>query len=382
MFQLLKKIIILTVVCCSTFLFLAIGPGTYDKGLSAIINKKALLIDAFSPKLVLVGGSGLAYGIDSKMIETELRIKVVNLAMYAGCGSEFYSHFVPHYLNEGDVVLFMPEYGQYMHKLKLNDEICRKWAFISVFPSSTSFLYDNYKQRLLDLVELASAKVKGEFFSLLNGIDGVREIGSVDFHSDYTMNGNKLIGFWKAPELSGKQNLYFDESIIESKKIITEFNNKVNLKKASFYVAPPAAAESWYNEQSNAIHFLFSNLKEVNIIGSPEDFVYKDVLFQDTVNHLGVIGRTLRTEKLISLFKDNGVFFMRQGAKYSATGRITPKKYDFISGFQSDRTFTMGDAYFHGLDYHIKEGQIYFVLTTMGWSPFKDDLKRLGLRVL
>ena len=77
-----------------------------------MLDKERLLKEAPSPRLVLVGGSGLAFGIDSPTLEQALggRYSVVNMGLHAGLGLDFMLNEALDGLREGDVVVLSPEY--------------------------------------------------------------------------------------------------------------------------------------------------------------------------------------------------------------------------------------------------------------------------------
>ena len=52
-----------------------------DSYLAAILEKDRLIRNTPSPKIILVGGSNLAFGIDSKAIEDSLGLHVVNMGL-------------------------------------------------------------------------------------------------------------------------------------------------------------------------------------------------------------------------------------------------------------------------------------------------------------
>ncbi len=86
------------------------SPYSYMAGLKA---KVARLKSVPSPKIVLVGGSNLAYGIDSAMIEKSLGMPVVNMGITAGLGFKYHLESVRNRLRPGDIVIASPEYHHF-----------------------------------------------------------------------------------------------------------------------------------------------------------------------------------------------------------------------------------------------------------------------------
>jgi hypothetical protein len=79
----------------------------------AILDKHRLLAAAESPKLVLVGGSNVAFGVDSAAIRERLYIPVVNMGVTINFGLGRILDDVSPFLNPGDTLLVIPEYQHF-----------------------------------------------------------------------------------------------------------------------------------------------------------------------------------------------------------------------------------------------------------------------------
>src|SRR4051812_14897263 len=84
-----------------------------DNYLAAVLEKDRLIRNTPSPKIILVGGSNLAFGIDSKAIQDSLGLKVVNMGLYAKLGLRYMLAQVKPYIKPGDIVVVVPEYDQF-----------------------------------------------------------------------------------------------------------------------------------------------------------------------------------------------------------------------------------------------------------------------------
>ena len=96
-------------------------PVDYSGYAAAIIDKMQILADAGSPKIVFIGGSSLAFGLDSQEIEKNTGITVVNMGLHANLGLRFMTEQVKEYLAPGDIVVISPEY-EYFYDNSLNGE--------------------------------------------------------------------------------------------------------------------------------------------------------------------------------------------------------------------------------------------------------------------
>jgi len=308
---LLAKITALALVCALTTAWLALGPGPYDHTLSILLNKRDLLARTPSPKLVLAGGSGLLAGVDSGLVAKELGVNTVNLGVYAGCGLDMLPEYIAPYIHQGDVVVIVPEYAQFMHALGLSDVECRRWMLRSLFPRVSQKLYGHPRELLVDITSLAASKVRGILLATLLSDASAFGSGYVKYYANFDKFGDKLSGFPSQPKLGGQDALNFNAKTIENaKEALRVLSQSLERRNVRLRVVPQAAAESWFMRERPAIDALFGTLEPKDVVGRPADFAFDDSLFQDTVNHLGPTGRLLRTERLIQALRDDGTFLM------------------------------------------------------------------------
>ena len=73
--------------------------------MASAIDKIARLKSIDVPKIILVGDSNLAFGMNSKMLEDALSMPVVNLGFHAGLGNVFHENMAKLGINSGDIVI-------------------------------------------------------------------------------------------------------------------------------------------------------------------------------------------------------------------------------------------------------------------------------------
>jgi len=98
-----------------TLCLLAFGlPAQYgDTFLGELPYKVDLLSEAVGKRIVVIGGSGVAFGQRSDLLEAQLNgYSVVNFGMYAGLGSTVMLDLAQGYIREGDIVIFSPEQSE------------------------------------------------------------------------------------------------------------------------------------------------------------------------------------------------------------------------------------------------------------------------------
>ena len=84
-----------------------------DNYLNEFPVKKQLVSDTASPKMVVIGGSNVAFGIDSKTLSDSLAMPVVNAGLHAGLGLRYILDANTPYLRKGDILVIMPEYSHF-----------------------------------------------------------------------------------------------------------------------------------------------------------------------------------------------------------------------------------------------------------------------------
>lgn len=86
-------------------------PAQYDQAyLAGLQDKWDALAAAPSPRIVIAGGSGAAFGVRCDLLEQELPgYSVVNFGLYAGLGTTVTLELIRPLLRSGDIVIFSPE---------------------------------------------------------------------------------------------------------------------------------------------------------------------------------------------------------------------------------------------------------------------------------
>ena len=85
-------------------------PSVYDNVfVAALGDKYQRLLSVNEQKIVVVGGSSVAFGLDSAALSEHTGMEVVNFGLYATLGSKVMLDLSEDGLNEGDIVIFAPE---------------------------------------------------------------------------------------------------------------------------------------------------------------------------------------------------------------------------------------------------------------------------------
>ena len=125
-----------------------ITTGWQGDYLFALVDKFENLKTENQPKIILVGGSNLAFGMDSEIISQYYDMPVVNMGLHAGMGLRFLLEGIKPYVKKDDIVLIIPEYGHF-YNMYLGQSSTLTPILFNVYPKSFSNL--SFEQYLMIL---------------------------------------------------------------------------------------------------------------------------------------------------------------------------------------------------------------------------------------
>jgi hypothetical protein len=280
----------------------------------SIIDKHHILKNTKSPKIVIVGGSNAAFGINSTEIENEFNIPVVNTAVNASVGLGRMLDDIRPYLNKGDYLLVVPEYLQFtglwngsivayelifdIKSVAFFKQEYYSFAaeFMSYFKMKTS-MFKTLPQRILNEEILPPSK------TALYARDGFDARGDFIKHLDKE-------GFYEK-ETEGSVDPMRNDEMNFFKNYVDYFSKEGIIVLLSYpSYLPIIEAKSVKNLKE--IDKCLREIRDLKVISTPEDYCFENTLLFDSPHHLNVTGRKIRTERLIEDLRKSGVFNNRQ----------------------------------------------------------------------
>jgi hypothetical protein len=116
--------------------------------LASLRDKAARLAAAPAPRILLVGGSSTAFGVNSQAIERACGRPVVNLGLNAGLGRGFILAQAEAAVQPGDLVVLMPEYSLLAHDDVVDTSTV--WLSLRLAPETVRFVSLETVPELLD----------------------------------------------------------------------------------------------------------------------------------------------------------------------------------------------------------------------------------------
>jgi hypothetical protein len=266
--------------------------------LAATIDKHQRLASTRSPRVILIGGSNLAFGIKSDVLEEGLRRPVVNMGLNSQLHIRFMLDEVEASVGPGDVVVLSPEY----HILSEAELGLLGVQIAGLRPHSGFFIPPKQWKDVIDRYG----------FSLLG--DVVRRTLVQRFESDFPSGDGSY-----RRELFDAQGSYIGhyskDSIVsqlaptEIRKMpqsirtrLEQFTRSCRERGARCFYSCPPYPKSLLPKSSERISENLAQLREVPnliVLDNPEDHAYYSSAFYDSSYHLTEHGAGERTQRLI-----------------------------------------------------------------------------------
>ncbi|PWG04158.1 hypothetical protein [Polaribacter aquimarinus] len=303
---LLKLSLFYIILYLLTFLIITTSPEVKNPSnyLSAIIDKHNIAKNIKTPKVIFSGGSNTAFGIDSEMLSNNFKIPIINLGLHGGLGLAFILEETKSILKQGDIVILSIEYF-----LEREGEYDLKEKTSNFYPPANKFYSHNY---FIDFKNYLK-KTEKSFKRLINKEENNTNKNSDSILKIYRRDGfnnyGDLISHLNKPKLKNlKSQMVFEYKYWEGIELINKFSSYARSKDVKVYFTYPAYAESEYKKNLLAISKLEKDIRNnlnIEILNTPKDFTFPDNNFFDSVFHLNKEGRRKRTNKFISLIRNN-----------------------------------------------------------------------------
>ena len=254
-----------------------------------------------SPRLIFIGGSSMAFGMDSGLVGQRLGFHPVNMGLNAGVGLEFMLQEEEPFVRPGDVVLLAPEYNTFEKFYHPEPEYvvrlieCRPSVLRALTAGQLKYLLDyGYLHHLGRVIRT----VGGQSERILDG-------GNYQHTQRHSFNENgdvvshhNVVG----PKL-GANRFKFTASPVAFTAIehLNRFERKCQARGARvFYSHPPYEQRSHELNRATIAQLdgLLRARLQIPMLETVEDMVYPTEDFFDTEYHLNLKGKLKRSEKI------------------------------------------------------------------------------------
>ncbi|MFG6366490.1 hypothetical protein [Schaedlerella sp.] len=270
-------------------------PPQYDETyLGGLRQKKERLEEIQGRKLIVVGGSSVAFGIRSDLMEDKLGMPAVNWGLYAPLGSRTMLEACFDEIGAGDIVVFCPE--QNPETLSFSFQAEPVWqAMDGDFSMLGVFRESELKQLLGAFPGFAVSKLKYALCGKPEA-DGIYQRDSFNEYGDIISagrEGNQMAEGYDAVQTIDL-SFFPDEEFIQ---YLNEYASRVRNRGAEFYyrfcpMNEPAVVDK---EKMDEWFLRLESAADFTILGNPHQCVMESSWFFDTNFHLNAAGAVVNT---------------------------------------------------------------------------------------
>ncbi len=332
------------------------APCQYDETFLAELQEKhARLASVESKKIVLIGGSNLAFGVDSAQLEEYVGMPVVNYGLYATIGTKAMLDMSRSYIDKGDIVVICPETNAQTYSLYYNAR--SMWQALDCDLSMLKDVgFSNLGKLMAALPEFASEKRGFIRTNTKPSPSGIYAKASFNEYGDIAVDRpyNEMPANYDTSMPVSLTTDLLDEEFVD---YLNAYAAACERRGAAVYFGfSPINADAIVStdEQKEAFYHALGEQLTFPLLSDIDEYILESAYFYDTNFHLNSCGALHRT----SLLADDLLRVLgREGDVY--TEKYAPPE-------RPDGYFTPTD----GTD----ENAAYFV-----YEDFEDGLAIVGL---
>lgn len=295
----------LAVILAEQVFFLICGFGLPvqfgDTFMGELKSKYERLKETSGKRIVLVGGSGVAFDCDSALMDDFFpSYEIVNFGMYAGLGTKAVMDLSENYIHEGDIVILSPEQSRQTLSNYFNGEYMWQ-AADGAFGMLRDLKSENFEAMLGNFPRFALEKLNYVMKGQKPQTDSIYQKKSFNTYGDIeldTCRENILPNGYDV-----NQKVRFTEDVVQPEFMdyMNDWAKRLEKKGAVvWYRYCPVNKLSVEDMDDLAAYDVFLRQKlDFPVIGNPENSLMEAEWFFDTNFHLNQPGKEVNTVQLI-----------------------------------------------------------------------------------
>ena len=295
----------LAVILAEQVFFLICGFGLPvqfgDTFMGELKSKYERLKETSGKRIVLVGGSGVAFDCDSALMDDFFpSYEIVNFGMYAGLGTKAVMDLSENYIHEGDIVILSPEQSEQTFSDYFNGEYMWQ-AADGAFGMLRDLKSENFEAMLGNFPWFALEKLNYVMKGQKPQTDSIYQKKSFNTYGDIeldTCRENILPNGYDV-----NQKVRFTEDVVQPEFMdyMNDWAKRLEKKGAVvWYRYCPVNKLSVEDMDELAAYDVFLRQKlDFPVIGNPENSLMEAEWFFDTNFHLNQPGKEVNTVQLI-----------------------------------------------------------------------------------
>jgi hypothetical protein len=323
----MKGGLLLSAVFVSALVVVLIVPDGNDYALATRDKHRNLGLNT-GRKIVFVGGSNLAYGLDSSLIAKQCGTHVVNMGMNGYLGVRFMLEEIKENLRPSDQVVISLEYDSYYKSPEGSGT-----DLLMIAKARPASLRHMTPRQLSSVAQAVPFGAQQKARRVLRGVVGKARrwarnlvigqpsrsspepmseelragifINSIESYAGFNEYGDltRHLGVKWPYEREDGINLTTTQIDRDVIAVLRSFSEEMKQRGVTVLIIHGPVIQSFYDRHRDSIQRLQSLLTEAmpeHVASSPERYVFPEPLFFDTVYHLTAPGRTMRTQQVLA----------------------------------------------------------------------------------
>ncbi|HKC66194.1 MAG TPA: hypothetical protein VKB86_21295 [Pyrinomonadaceae bacterium] len=284
---------------------------------AATNEKQELLQKQASPRIILVGGSNLNFGIDSAEIERRTGYHPVNMGLNVGDGLAFMLKNVTPWLRSGDVVIVSPEYEHFGDFFNGKGDFL--YSEVEHRPSMIrSFTFANYLE-MLDKGYIIAGGIlrytinrRGDLMRRQLAVqDNPYRRDAFNQYGDLMGRTHEISWVRKTTDFVGPADVEVTpEKISRAITRLNQFDDECQKRGVRVFYSFPPVPQELFARHGQIIQEIAANVRsriQFPVLDSPQEMTFPIENFFDGVYHLTAEGSEKRTDKLINELLTRGI---------------------------------------------------------------------------
>lgn len=286
-----------------TLLFIGIKPDPQHYFAGSLLHIK-LLQNTPSPRIILVGGSNVSFGLDAALMQRTLGVPVINDGLHAGLGIAPLRE-LQDYIHPGDTIIVSLEYGMFSEKNVMDGDTAFLSDWIEFAPRRIKYLSNPWKETPGIYATMLQRKVNRQVNTYLFG-GSLDEERNIFIGTKYDLNGD-FIGHLQKASMNPKNIPAIPYPVSGLQKdifaFLENFNRMAREKGAQVFFEAPASRQincaATGEMQMFAFFKTFKELSSIPVLTPLDEVCLPNKYFFDTEYHLNAKGREIKTKRLI-----------------------------------------------------------------------------------
>lgn len=273
--------------------------------LAAGIDKENLLADTPAPRIILVGGSNVAFGFNSARIQQVTGLRTINMGLQGSLGIRFQLNSLKPYLAAGDIVVLSPEYNNFSYGFIGGDVLGQ---YLVVNPGDIRYLssLDEIYGLVKNLLNMHTGAVNSMLNDLLQkgcylckSTERIYYRQAFNEYGDITTNSGEPDSTPKPLQL---QLVNAAQNSAKTIKALNDFSQYAAEKGIQVFLVYPASSVITDQPTLDFVYQLEDRLQnelELPVLGSVDESQYPAEYMFNTYYHLNAEGALVHTDQFL-----------------------------------------------------------------------------------